>query len=63
MGNDLNDYNAMNLCKYSACPIDSHTKIKQLATFTLKTKGGKGVVRELLEDIMELDFIKILYSD
>ena len=63
VGNDLNDYNAMNLCKYSACPIDSHTKIKQLATFTLKTKGGKGVVRELLEDIMELDFIKILYSD
>jgi 3-deoxy-D-manno-octulosonate 8-phosphate phosphatase (KDO 8-P phosphatase) len=63
VGNDLNDYNAMKLCGYSACPSDSHTKIKQLATFSLKTKGGEGVVRELLEDIMKLDFIQIFYSE
>jgi len=63
VGNDLNDYNAMKLCGYSACPIDSHIKIKQLATFKLKTKGGEGVVRELLEDIMMLDFIQIFYSE
>ena len=62
VGNDLNDYNAMQLCGYTACPIDSHIIIKQLATYTLKTKGGEGVVRELLEDIMKLDFIQIFYS-
>ena len=63
VGNDLNDYNAMKLCGYSACPIDSHIIIKRLATFILNTKGGQGIVRELLEDIMKLDFIQIFDSE
>lgn len=63
VGNDLNDYHIMKSCGYTACPADSHARIKQLATFTLKTRGGEGVVRELLEDILNLDFIKILYSE
>jgi 3-deoxy-D-manno-octulosonate 8-phosphate phosphatase KdsC-like HAD superfamily phosphatase len=28
----------------------------------LKNKGGNGVVRELLEDIMEIDIIHILFA-
>jgi len=63
IGNDLNDYFAMQLCGYKACPIDSHKAIKSIATIVLKTKGGKGVVRELLEDILQIDFIKILYKE
>jgi len=63
VGNDLNDYRAMQACGYSACPADSHEMIKQLATITLKTCGGEGVVRELLEDVLELDFIEILYPE
>ncbi len=61
VGNDLNDYYAMKLCGYTACPADSHISIKQLSIYTLKTKGGHGVVRELLEDVLGLDFVKILY--
>jgi 3-deoxy-D-manno-octulosonate 8-phosphate phosphatase (KDO 8-P phosphatase) len=60
MGNDLNDYGAMQLCGISVCPADSHPKIKEISDFVLKTKGGNGAVRELLEDILGLDFIKIL---
>jgi 3-deoxy-D-manno-octulosonate 8-phosphate phosphatase KdsC-like HAD superfamily phosphatase len=52
----------MALCGYSACPADSHVRIKDLATVTLKTNGGAGVARELLEDILRLDFIEILFS-
>lgn len=63
IGNDLNDYHAMSLCGYSACPGDSHETIKQLAKITLTTKGGAGIVRELLEDAMQLDFLNILYSN
>lgn len=63
VGNDLNDYHVMNACGYSVCPADSHEKIKQLATVTLRSNGGEGVIRELLENVMELDFIKILYSN
>ena len=62
IGNDINDYKVMQLCGYSACPSDSHEAIKSIATIVLKTKGGKGIVRELLEDVFKLDFIKILYS-
>lgn len=61
VGNDLNDYRAMLLCGYTACPSDSHKKIKEIATFVLKTGGGKGVVRELLEDVLKLNFIQIIY--
>jgi 3-deoxy-D-manno-octulosonate 8-phosphate phosphatase (KDO 8-P phosphatase) len=62
VGNDLNDYQAMQLCGFSACPSDSHEKIKQISTFVLNTKGGEGVVRELTEAILNLDFIEVLYT-
>ena len=62
VGNDLNDYEAMKLCGYSVCPSDSHNKIKNIADIVLKTQGGKGVVRELVEDVLEIDLIKILYN-
>ena len=52
----------MKLCGYSVCPSDSHNKIKQIADIVLKTQGGKGVVRELLEDVLEIDLIKVLYK-
>ena len=60
VGNDLNDYEALKLCGYSACPSDSHKKIKKISTFRLDAKGGSGVVRELLEEILGLDFLKVI---
>ncbi len=62
VGNDLNDYQAMKLCGFSACPADSHPKIKEIADIALKTNGGNGIVRELLEEVLNIDFIKILYK-
>ena len=62
VGNDLNDYLVMQLCGYSVCPEDSHPKIKSISDVVLKTNGGNGIVRELLEDVLSLDFIKILYQ-
>jgi len=61
VGNDLNDYLAMCICGYTACPVDSHPKIKEMAMHVLETKGGYGVVRELLEQTLNLDFMEILY--
>jgi len=61
VGNDLNDYKVMQLCGYTACPSDSHETIKSIATIVLKTEGGNGVVRELLEDVLQIDFIQILF--
>ena len=62
VGNDLNDYRAMQLCEYTVCPADSHEKIKQISTVILKSNGGDGVVRELLEQVMDIDIIKIMYT-
>ena len=62
VGNDINDYKVMKLCGYSACPSDSHEKIRSIATFVLQKKGGNGVIRELLEVNLNIDFIKLLYS-
>ncbi len=61
VGNDLNDYHAMKLCGYTVCPLDSHIKIKEISSIVLQTKGGEGVAREILEDILELDLVKILF--
>jgi len=62
VGNDLNDYLVMNICGHTACPIDSHPRIKEISNNVLHAKGGNGVVRELLEQVFKLDFIKILYK-
>mgnify|MGYP000865316178 CR=1 FL=1 len=61
VGNDINDYHAMERCGTRVCPIDSHLKIKKISNIILNIKGGDGVVRELLEKKMDLDLFQILY--
>jgi 3-deoxy-D-manno-octulosonate 8-phosphate phosphatase (KDO 8-P phosphatase) len=62
IGNDVNDFQIMKICGYSACPVDSHIEIQNIASKVLNSRGGDGVVRELLENVIGLDFIKILYT-
>ena len=49
VGNDINDISAMSLCGLTFCPSDSHEQVKNIAEVVLRTKGGEGVVREILE--------------
>ena len=60
VGNDLNDYQVMQICGFSACPSDSHPKILEIATFPLNKKGGNGVVREIVEQTLQIDISSIL---
>ncbi len=60
LGNDLNDYHAMMLCGTIICPADAHPEIKKIASIILKTKGGDGVVRELLEDVFGLNLLNFM---
>jgi N-acylneuraminate cytidylyltransferase/3-deoxy-D-manno-octulosonate 8-phosphate phosphatase (KDO 8-P phosphatase) len=62
VGNDINDYKAMQLCGLTACPSDSHELIKSISNIILKKEGGAGVVRELLEEILNINFVEILYD-
>ena len=50
----------MKLCKFSACPADSHYLIKKQSNFILKKKGGEGVVTEILEKIFNLNLVKYI---
>lgn len=61
VGNDLNDLSVMQICGFTACPSDSHNSIKEISDVILNTPGGNGVVRELLEDKIGLNFMEILY--
>jgi 3-deoxy-D-manno-octulosonate 8-phosphate phosphatase (KDO 8-P phosphatase) len=50
-GNDLNDLAAMSLFGITFAPANAHPKIKKIATNNLKSFGGNGFVRELVETI------------
>jgi len=49
VGNDINDKGAMEIAHVTFCPADAHESIKTIADYILKTKGGNGVIRELLD--------------
>ena len=51
VGNDINDKEAMEIVGVTFCPSDAHESIQSIAKYILKTKGGNGVVRELLDFI------------
>lgn len=54
IGNDLNDYNAMMMCGYHACPSDAEPEIKDVSNYIFEAKGGYGVVRELYRLLSEV---------
>ena len=43
----------MEIVEFSICPSDSNLMISAISNFILKTKGGDGVVRELLDLILK----------
>lgn len=53
VGDDLVDYDIMQAVGLSACPADSVPEILASADYVCKTNGGKGVVREVIEQILK----------
>ena len=51
----------MKYCGFSACPADSTKKIREISDYVLKTKGGEGVVCEIVEEIFNYDLFEVLY--
>ena len=58
VGNDINDREAMLLVAAAFCPSDAHPDILKISTYVLKTKGGDGVVRELLDLLTNIGYNK-----
>jgi YrbI family 3-deoxy-D-manno-octulosonate 8-phosphate phosphatase len=53
VGNDINDEEAMKIVGLPFCPSDANQRIKDISSFVFKSKGGDGVVRELLDIIIK----------
>lgn len=51
IGDDINDIEAIKIVGYSCCPADAIYEVKKYANYITKTKGGNGVVREVVENI------------
>ena len=49
IGDDFNDYDAMEKSGFVACPEDAPDGIKEIADYVCKRKGGKGAVREVID--------------
>ena len=53
VGNDINDRDVMEMVGYTICPADAHSEINKISNLVMKTKGGHGVIRELLDFIIK----------
>jgi 3-deoxy-D-manno-octulosonate 8-phosphate phosphatase (KDO 8-P phosphatase) len=58
IGDDLNDFHMLKASALSFTPNDGVEYIKKSVDIVLKTKGGEGAVREMIEYIIEHDGIQ-----
>jgi len=49
IGNDINDLDIMKMVGHPYCPSDAHESIKCISKRIMFSKGGDGVIRELLD--------------
>jgi 3-deoxy-D-manno-octulosonate 8-phosphate phosphatase (KDO 8-P phosphatase) len=54
MGDDLPDYHVMRKTGLSACPHDAAEEIKAISHYISPIKGGKGCVRDLIEQVLKV---------
>ena len=48
VGNDVNDLGALEKAKISICPADAVKKVRKSVDVVLKTKGGYGILSEIV---------------
>jgi 3-deoxy-D-manno-octulosonate 8-phosphate phosphatase (KDO 8-P phosphatase) len=54
MGDDIPDYHVMKLVGLPACPQDAVPEIKEISKYISHKNGGKGAVREIIEQVMKV---------
>lgn len=52
IGDDINDLAAMAVAGYSAAPANAQPAVLAAVTWQLRTSGGQGAVRELVEHVL-----------
>lgn len=63
MGDDIPDYHVMQLVGLPTCPQDAVAEIKAISKYISHKNGGKGAVREVIEQVMKVQGKWHLYYD
>lgn len=63
MGDDIPDYHVMQLVGLPSCPQDSSPEIKAISTYISHKNGGRGAVRDVIEQVMKVQGKWHLYYD
>ena len=63
MGDDIPDYHVMQLVELPSCPQDASPEIKAISKYISHKNGGKGAVREVIEQVMKVQGKWHLYYD
>ena len=54
MGDDIPDYHVMKLVGLPSCPQDASPEIKTISKYISHKNGGKGAVRDVIEQVMKV---------
>jgi len=54
MGDDIPDYEVMKEVAVACCPADAAEEIKSIAHYISPISGGKGCVRDIIEQVMKV---------
>ncbi len=54
MGDDIPDYHVMKLVGLPSCPQDAVSEIKSISAYISHINGGKGAVRDVIEQVMKV---------
>lgn len=63
MGDDIPDYHVMKLVGLSTCPQDAVPEIKAISKYISHKNGGRGAVREIIEQVMKVQGKWNVYFD
>ncbi len=63
MGDDIPDYHVMQLVGLPTCPQDASPEIKAISNYISHKNGGKGAVRDVIEQVMKVQGKWHLYYD
>ena len=54
MGDDIPDFRVMQMVGLAVCPADAAPEIKEISAYVSQYAGGKGCVRDILEQTMKV---------
>ncbi|HEX8563395.1 MAG TPA: HAD-IIIA family hydrolase [Flavobacterium sp.] len=63
MGDDIPDYQVMRLVGLPTCPQDSAPEIKAISKYVSHRRGGRGAVRDVIEQVMRVQGKWMNYFD